>query len=129
MSFFKKPRPWDEDPKYSPGELALPDPSVFAAAQHSILGKTLADIRREYESQPNKGIDMDLESGGDRIAMIEMRLRMPFGASGFSHISTAMTEEKVLVFAVVRDQYTVLEDEIGLFPSDALITQLRLISA
>jgi len=61
--------------------------------------------------------------------MLATRLRLPRMAEfPFQHISLAETSEKVLVFVVQNDAYVVLEDGKDLFPSDALITQLRLLT-
>jgi len=64
-----------------------------------------------------------------RTNMIAMRLHVP-GSSKlpFAHLSTAMTSEQVLVLVVQNDKYVVLEDEKSLFPSDTLISQLRLLA-
>jgi hypothetical protein len=49
--------------------------------------------------------------------------------AGFNHITVHKSDDKtVLVFVVQKDgKYLVVEDEWNLFPSDALITQLRLL--
>lgn len=61
--------------------------------------------------------------------MIAMRLRIQQGSRiPFDHLNCAyVTPEKVAVFVVQNGQHMVLEDDANLFPSDTLITQLRLI--
>ena len=64
-----------------------------------------------------------------RLRMIAMRLHLNQGVKfPFQHISTAVTTDHVLVFVVQKDQYVVLKDDRGLFPSDTLVTQLRLLT-
>lgn len=70
----------------------------------------------------------DISSSSYRKKMIGMRLRVPPGAMfPFDALETHYAGEKVFIFAVVDDKPVVLEDESALFPSDALVTQLRLI--
>jgi hypothetical protein len=64
-----------------------------------------------------------------RKMWIAMRLRLPEGQRWpFDFLETHYAGEKVLVFAVIGDNHVVLEDAAELFPSDTLITQLRLIA-
>jgi hypothetical protein len=58
------------------------------------------------------------------VAMIEMRLG---GAHGFDHLTVYGAKEKTFVFIAHKGQGQILEDDPALFPSDKLITQLRLI--
>lgn len=70
----------------------------------------------------------DIEDPRQRKQMLAMRLRIKEGDLwGFDHIDTALGKEKVFVFILQDDKAAVLEDDLGLFPSDTLITQLRLI--
>lgn len=63
-----------------------------------------------------------------RKAMLAMRLRIPEGARfPFDCLETHWGEEKVFIFVVQDDKPVILEDPAELFPSDTLITQLRLI--
>lgn len=60
--------------------------------------------------------------------MIDMRLRTPPGKFMFQFMQAfKMKNEKVVVFIVQNDQPTFLEDDWALFPSDELVTKLRLI--
>lgn len=64
----------------------------------------------------------------ERMRMLGMRLRVPQGAElPFEHISTALSGETVFVFVLSGGKPAILEDGADLFPSDTLITQLRLI--
>lgn len=70
-----------------------------------------------------------LEDSWSRHRMIAMRLRIPEGERmPFDDIHTSLGKEKIFVFILQNDKPVVLEDDIGLFPSDALVTQLRLIA-
>ena len=70
--------------------------------------------------------DISVESW--RMRAIAMRLRVHEGMKmPFHHINTAWTGEKVFVFVVQKGEAVVLTDDSALFPSDTLITQLRLI--
>lgn len=64
-----------------------------------------------------------------RLEMIGSRLQAPVSVyKVFEHISTALAEDKVVVFIVQRGKHVTLEDPASLFPSDTLITQLRLLA-
>lgn len=81
-------------------------------------------ITEPYYGQP----PADIEDQRHRKNMLAMRLRIKEGVLwGFDHIDTALGKEKVFVFVVQGDKPAVLEDDAALFPSDTLITQLRLI--
>lgn len=63
-----------------------------------------------------------------RATMIAMRLRLQHTDwFPYQYLSTALTGDKVFVFVVQDGQPVVLEDDATMFPSDALITQLRLL--
>lgn len=69
-----------------------------------------------------------LDSNHWRLKSIAMRMRWTEGMlPPYQKLDTALTGEKVLVWVVVKDESVVLEDERDLFPSDTLITQLRLL--
>lgn len=71
----------------------------------------------------------DISTDSWRMRALAMRLRISEGHQlPFQHLSTAWTGEKVFVFVVEHDQAVTLEDDANLFPSDVLITQLRLIA-
>lgn len=68
-----------------------------------------------------------LESLQGRRLSIAMRLRVSENNMGFENIHTWMSGETVFVFVVQNGKAVTIEDQAGLFPSDMLITQLRLI--
>lgn len=69
-----------------------------------------------------------LDSPAGRTAMVQSRLNTP-GAPPlpFQHFNTALTDSEVIVFLVVKNEPVVLRDERNMYPSDGLITQLRLL--
>ena len=63
-----------------------------------------------------------------RSKLVAMRLRLREGENmPFQYFATALAGDKVFVFVVQDGQAVVLEDDAPLFPSDKLITQLRLL--
>ena len=51
------------------------------------------------------------------------------GASPFRDIEARkLTDEQAVVFLIVGDRALIIHDDLNLFPSDALVTQLRLLS-
>jgi hypothetical protein len=70
-----------------------------------------------------------VESESLRYKMLCMRLRITEGQKmPFQQLNTALAGDKVFVFVVNRDEAVILEDARDLFPSDDLVTQLRLIA-
>jgi hypothetical protein len=83
------------------------------------LGRTTS-----YAPEPAE----DISSPAWRKRILGMRLRISEGHKyPFDALETHWAGEKVFLFVVVDAKPVVLEDESALFPSDALITQLRLI--
>lgn len=75
--------------------------------------------------------DNSIYDEGSRRRMIAMRLRLADGVPWpFQSLHTALSQDgtKVFVFVVQKDTPVTLSDDAGLFPSDALVTQLRLIA-
>ena len=71
----------------------------------------------------------DITADQWRMRALAMRLRIAEGSMmPFQHISTAYTGEQVFIFVVQNGEAVVLTDESSLFPSDTLITQLRLLA-
>ena len=63
-----------------------------------------------------------------RARMLSMRLRLSEGqALPFQHISTGLGGDHVFVFLVHNGEPVTLRDDAAMFPSDTLITQLRLL--
>lgn len=70
--------------------------------------------------------EIDYASGRKR--MIAMRLHIPEGETvPFDFLETHLYKETVFVYVSVDGKNVILEDDAALFPSDTLITQLRLI--
>ena len=64
----------------------------------------------------------------DLVKMLAMRLRWPDGQSlPLDYLGARKSGEKVFLFVVVNNEPVQLEDEWGLFPSDQLVTTLRLL--
>ena len=61
--------------------------------------------------------------------MIGARLRLPYGGSlPFDKlVCHELADKRVVVFVCQGDQATIIYDEADLFPSDTLMTQLRMI--
>ena len=73
--------------------------------------------------------DMDINSDRGRLNMLAMRLRVREGEIWpFDSIQTSLGNEKVFVFILQGDKPAIFEDDVLMFPSDTLITQLRLIA-
>lgn len=89
---------------------------------------SIGDLSRRI-TEPYYGTPaVDIEDQRQRRNMLAMRLRIKEGELwGFDHIDTALGKDKVFVFILQGDSPAVLEDDAALFPSDTLITQLRLI--
>ena len=61
--------------------------------------------------------------------MIVMRMRWVNGQQiPFAHMSVATRQDVVYVFVVTDTSYVVLEDDPNMFPSDKLVTALRLLT-
>jgi hypothetical protein len=58
----------------------------------------------------------------------KLECRMDWDRNPFAHLSIhQLTEHTVVLFIAVRGEAVVLEDDANLFPSDALVTKLRLL--
>lgn len=69
-----------------------------------------------------------LEGEGYRQKLLYMRLRIPEGSKHpYEYLSSHLSGDKVYVFVVQDGQAVTLEDSATFFPSDQLITQLRLL--
>lgn len=108
-------------------ESAAPSTVGTLSSISSSLPNSLSNpFRQTYPTSSTVADDISTDLW--RLRAIAMRMRIPEGNRlPFQHVSTAWTGEKVFVFVVENDKPAVLEDESALFPSDTLITQLRLI--
>lgn len=73
-------------------------------------------------------LDLSVHDDHYRMEALRIRLRLPPGELLFRHLSTAVLGDDVLVWVVTAEKQVVLQDGIGMFPSDALITQLKLLA-
>lgn len=85
-----------------------------------------------YISYPSDGFSVKvgaaIKSEGWRRRAIYVRLQLPDGEKlPFDGLETLLGDEMVYIMVVVRGKGVMLEDERGLFPSDTLLTQLRLL--
>lgn len=88
----------------------------------------VSTLSRPYSTNDIAFPENDIAFPETRKAMLAMRLRIPEGARfPFDCLETHWGEEKVFIFVVQDDKPVILEDPAELFPSDTLITQLRLI--
>lgn len=103
--------------------------------QHISLVKEYAR-NQKMESARAMGIErgQDIHNSDARMNWIAIRLRVlpdegAYTDFGIEHISTHYTDgaEKVFIFVVQDGKPVTLEDNASLFPSDTLITALRLI--
>lgn len=91
------------------------------------LDHDFQELVRRLDTTKNHS-PITLENKQYRIQMIAMRMRRREGEKmPFDDLHTSLGKEKVFVFVLQNDKPVVFEDDIGLFPSDTLITQLRLI--
>jgi hypothetical protein len=105
------------------------DNVVRTPSSHSI-GISDMTIRQAFPSPyPPPLRSYPLEDSGWRRRAIGTRLQLNEGELfPFDELETALGTDVVYVMVVVNGKGVMLEDERGLFPSDTLITQLRLIS-
>lgn len=59
--------------------------------------------------------------------MIRSRMRWSNANGSFSYLHAHSEKERVFIFGVINGEPVMLEDDAGLFPSDQLVTQLRLL--
>lgn len=114
-------------PTFPPGDLTAAEArSALRLDANSVAGLAISPaMLTPMHVQPIDGIG----SPDWRMRAIAMRLHLRNGERlPFDHVSTAVTDEKAFVFLVVKKQLVTLEDDINLFPSDTLITQLRLLA-
>jgi hypothetical protein len=108
------------------------------AVQTSVLGQAQVYVTNGDSSSnswaniPLRYVDPHTQNISD-VGMIFMRMHGRGTSMGdypkyFDYIAShRITAEKVAVFVCNNGSYVVLEDNTDLFPSDALITQLRMI--
>lgn len=114
--------------------------SSFGALDNSI-GKSLLDIgdvqkrmQAYYNSvlmQPPPPIPaVAIESHAFRTSILRQRMRWMTDEGPLQALYThyIKAEQKVVLFVVYRDKSIVMEDDALMFPSDTLVTQMRLLT-
>lgn len=106
--------------------------SNSANAYPSIQSTGLAWDSRELEwaakvAEQAKAEEQSIKSKIGRMKMLAMRLRAELTKLPYEFIDTHLSGDKVFVFVVQDNQAVTIEDSTALFPSDTLITQLRLL--
>jgi hypothetical protein len=87
----------------------------------------LEEMRSRLDAPPKMNMPT-LGTDIGRRSMLAMRLHVPDHTKlPFHYLSTALTDDKVFVFIIIDGQAVTLSDERAIFPSDALVTQVRLL--
>lgn len=90
-------------------------------------GVGISTPKRNFSKNYGTNI-MSMLSEDKAYQLMAMRLRVPEGNRfPADHLSLHVTDKKAFVFLVNKGQATTLEDDPDLFPSDQLITQIRLL--
>jgi hypothetical protein len=104
----------------------IADASVIMGSGGSSGVYTSTTTERRISSDPYGQVT--ITSDLHRMRMIMMRLRITEASTiPFQHISTGLGGDHVFVFIVKGGEPITLRDDVALFPSDTLITQLRLL--
>lgn len=112
-----------------------PEANVYTAS--NTTGVLRPDVQKLYAEAAEKIMnqaqivrDTPYQMGSDlnRMRMLMMRLRINESYSlPLDHISTGLGGDHVFVFVVKDGKPVTLTDDAAMFPSDALVTQLRLL--
>lgn len=93
------------------------------------LKKMLDQQRADMAAYTGVSLADPITTNNGRMSMLRSRLRIaPDLQLPFDQLYTLATEEKIFVVFLHDNQLAILEDHAGLYPSDTLITQLRLIA-
>lgn len=113
--------PW---PKPVVGPMtALPSPKIGAAE----LGSYSSIIRSS--STLASSMTSNITDATFRHRILAMRLRIREGELlPFQDLFTSFAGDKVFIFIVKKNEAITLEDDASMYPSDALVTQLRLLA-
>lgn len=70
-----------------------------------------------------------LGSSAQRLKLLSLRLRITEGTfpKSFTDLHTSRDGDTVFVFVTLKGKAVTLEDNAGLFPSDTLVSQIRLL--
>jgi len=97
------------------------------ANMHNNLGSQLSNIQVNNYTPVKKPPADPLDDHTSRLKMLGMRLRWEGDKIPYKTLHTHREGETIFVFLVVDGKPITLEDSAGLYPSDTLVTQLRLI--
>lgn len=116
-------------PKFLTPPPPPPPPSNILSGVAAGISAQPINVRREKPAW----LDWDKWGGSDSpdslLRMLAMRLRLHDGQQfPFDFIMPCRSGEKVVLFLIVKGEPTFMEDGMDLYPSDALITKLRLIA-
>ena len=105
----------------------IPAPPPFHGASGG-AGQALASA-----AKPPAWLQRDewggIGSSSALLRMLAMRFRLEDGQQfPFEFIMPTKTKDKVVVFLIINGEPTHVEDDWGMYPSDALVTKLRLIA-
>jgi hypothetical protein len=91
---------------------------------HDIRNTTKKQVRfKNITMQGNPGISEEMA-----YQLLAGRLRISeYEVMPFAHISMHMTPEKAILFVVTQGGPVIIEDPMELYPSDSLVTQLRML--
>jgi hypothetical protein len=93
----------------------------------------LSNVTVNTPSKPPAWLQRDewggIDSSNGLLRMLAMRLRLGDGQMfPFEFIMPCRTKEKVVIFLIINGEPTHVEDDWNMYPSDTLITKLRLIA-
>ncbi|HLL29017.1 MAG TPA: hypothetical protein VKT73_15375 [Xanthobacteraceae bacterium] len=132
-------------PKYNylgePVERILRDPNISPDCKHEILQRLKGlemDYLQRYTPMPSAMAEMfqamvgtpkfeKAHKGMGLIDMIKHRLRTPDSSKFFDYWDAARVADTVHVFVITGNESVILKDDWAMFPSDSLITQLRVL--
>ena len=104
---------------------------VMTTNEMQTLKKMLDQQRADMAAAAHTGVSLadPITTNNGRMSMLRSRLRIaPDLQLPFDQLYTLATEEKIFVVFMHDNQLAILEDHAGLYPSDTLVTQLRLIA-
>lgn len=109
-----------------------PYQSDHSSQRNTLTAEETIRLLNEYkqhaqQAQTSLGTITDTEF---RRKILAMRMRWQKETGPFQYLSTAHvpTTERVFVFLIHKDDAIVLSDDAYLFPSDTLLSQLRLLN-
>jgi hypothetical protein len=103
------------------------DPS-YPSHQHVKNAQIVADHTHSYAGAQQTTIAPTRWSEGNLLMMLGSRLGWGFEKCKFRRVVPCrVTDEKIVLFIVTNTDAVTLEDDAYLYPSDALVSQVRLL--